>query len=83
MSLVLLGLAGVAVLYLVVPAALIGAADGLSRRPTHCPVAGTTADVRARPAAGAAAVFGRKVHLPVADCSLWPHRAGCAQTCRT
>lgn len=82
MFLVLLGLVGVAALYLVVPATLIGAADGLSRRPTQCPVSGTIAEVRSRPAAGAAAIFGRKVSLPVADCSLWPHRSGCAQTCR-
>jgi hypothetical protein len=80
--LVLLGLVGVAALYLVVPATLIGAADGLSPRPTECPVSGTIAGVRTRPAASAAAVFGHKVSLPVADCSLWPQRSGCAQTCR-
>ncbi len=79
---VVLGLVGVAALYLIVPAALIGAAESLSARRTRCPVAGASADVRARPAAGTAAIFGMKVHLPVADCSLWPHRSGCAQTCR-
>lgn len=78
---VLGGIAGIAVLYVLVP--VVGDAFARFRHPraVRCPETGTLAEVGV--AAGRAALSAAygDPDLRVERCSLWPGRQGCAQRC--
>ena len=79
--LVILAVLAVGVLLVVVPVVLTTLSENREPRAVACPVTRgpATITVDAGRAARTAA-FGR-MHLSVAECSLWPEREGCAQGC--
>jgi hypothetical protein len=72
----------IAIAYVLVPVGLAMATRLREPRSVPCPLAGRDATIRVR-RAGLAEAFARPSLRHVADCSLWPERAGCPQPCRT
>ena len=78
---VLAGLAGIAVLYVLLPVMGDAFARFRGSRGLRCPETGTTAEVGVDAGhAALTAVYGEP-DVRVGSCSLWPERQGCAQRC--
>lgn len=74
-------LAGLAVLYVVLPVAVAGFARFRKRVRVDCPESGQSVDVRVTPASAAAWNFRGPGSLRVAHCPRWPDRKDCDQLC--
>jgi hypothetical protein len=79
--LTLLAIAGVAILYVLVPIAADTFARYRKRRAVRCPETGLVADVQIDARHAARTAVSGSPELRVEDCSLWPGRKGCAETC--
>jgi hypothetical protein len=79
--LTVLAIAGVAVLYVLLPIAGDVFTRYRRRRALRCPETGLVADVRIDARHAALTAMSGSPALRVADCSLWPGRKGCAEAC--
>jgi hypothetical protein len=78
---IIAGIAGLAVLYVMLPLALAARTHFRDHKLVHCPVIGLAAGVRIR-RAGLAEAVGCRALRRVVDCTFWPRHRGCAQSCR-
>lgn len=74
-------LIALSVLYLLIPAFTLVFLQYRSKRRLLCPQTGTGAEVGIARARAAASQFFGAPQLKVANCTLWPGQAGCAQRC--
>jgi hypothetical protein len=77
----LVAIAALGILYVLLPIATNAFAQYRERRAMRCPETGKVAQVQIDPAHAARTALTGPPELRVADCSLWPERAGCAQAC--
>jgi hypothetical protein len=80
-SVVLIGLAVVAVVFVLLPVGAAMASRFRDARSVRCPESRTDAVVTVG-RAGLAEVLGTPAARRITTCSLWPERGGCAQACR-
>jgi hypothetical protein len=79
--LVILGVLAIGLVTVVLPVALTTLADHREPKSLPCPETGQPANVQVDAGRAArAAIFGR-VRLAVQNCSRWPERDGCGQSC--
>ena len=77
----LIAIAAVAVFYVLVPVAAEVFARYRRRRTVRCPETGTEAKVQVDAVLAALTAVPGPPDLRVEDCSFWPGRKDCAQTC--
>ena len=78
---VLTAIAGLAIIYVLLPVALTTFARFRRQQDLRCPESGEEARLLFEPGRAAlSACFGRP-SLSVRNCSLWPARRGCGQAC--
>jgi hypothetical protein len=77
----LLAIAGLAVGYVLLPIVADTYSRYRRRRALRCPETGLVADVQVDARHAAATAIPGPPELRVQDCSLWPDRRGCEQSC--